>query len=452
MNTRLLPTSSATSLVLFACFGLCWPAFGDDWVQFRGPGARGVSDNAGLPERWSETENIAWKTPVEGRGWSSPIVVDDRVFITTVAQAAGKAEEAKPGLYFGGNREKPADEVHSWKVVCLNLNSGDVVWERTLHEGKPETSRHIKNSYASETPVSDGERVYVLFGDVGLYCLTVDGEPVWKMELPPCTMRFDWGTASSPVLHDGRVYFVSDSEDASYLAALDAKTGEQIWRVDREEKSNWATPFVWENELRTEIVTPGTGRVRSYDLDGKQLYELSGCSSITIATPYTAHGLLYVTSGYVNDKKRPIFAIRPGAEGNISLRAGQTSNDFIAWCQPEGAPYNPSTIVYEDQLYVLHDRGFMASYDARTGEEIYNRKRIDGGRSFTSSPWAYNGKLFCLNEFGSTMVITPGRDFDVVHTNQLQSEELCMTTPAMVKDRLILRTGDAVYCIRSEEQ
>lgn len=377
----------------------------EDWTQFRGPGARGVSNNKALPDRWSESENVAWKTPIAGRGWSSPIVVGDRVFITTVTRASGKPEDAKPGLYFGGNRAKPDDVLHEWRIVCLRLADGKILWNKTLHQGKPQTSRHIKNSYASETPVSDGENVYVLFGNVGLFCLSLDGDMIWKKELPASRTRYDWGTAASPVIHDGRLYFVSDNEDKSYLAALDAKTGNQVWRVDRDEKSNWATPFVWQNDLRNEIITPGTGRTRSHDLSGKLLYEFDGCSSITIATPYAAHGMLYVTSGYVNDSDKPIFAIRPGGKGDISLDGDSISNDSIAWCQPKAAPYNPSTIVYADQLYVLHDRGLVASYDARTGELIYEKKRLRGGRSFTSSPWAYNGKIFCLNEFGATIVI-----------------------------------------------
>ncbi|MEZ6040938.1 MAG: PQQ-binding-like beta-propeller repeat protein [Planctomycetaceae bacterium] len=419
----------------------------DDWAQFRGPGARGVSSSTELPDRWSEEENVQWKTPVAGRGWSSPIIVGDRVFLTTVTRDTGKPEDARPGLYFGGNREKPDDVPHAWKAICLDLNTGDQIWERNLHQGKPQRPRHIKNSYASETAVSDGERLFVLFGDVGLYCLTPEGELIWQQDLPPCRTRFDWGTAASPVLHNGRLYFVSDSEEASYLSAVDCQTGKQIWRVDRDEKSNWATPFVWQNELRTEIITPGTGKIRSYDLNGQLLYELGGCSSITIATPYTAHGLLYVSSGYVNDQKRPIFAIRPGASGDISLDGDAVSNEFIAWCLPQGAPYNPSTLVYGDQLYVLHDRGLMASYDARTGELIYEKQRIPNGRSFTVSPWAYDGKIFCLNEFGNTIAIEAGSEFRVLHTNELKSEELCMATPAMTRNKLIIRTGDAVYCV-----
>lgn len=449
-SVLILAKAFCLPIALFCVLGSAENGYSDDWLQFRGPGARGVSNATDLPDHWGDSENVRWKTPIDGRGWSSPIVVGKRVFVTTVTRDSGRPEDAKPGLYFGGNREKPADVVHQWKAVCLNLTNGHQLWSRTLHEGKPKTSRHIKNSYASETPVSDGKHVFITFGDVGMFCLTLNGETVWEKELPACETRFDWGTAASPALHDGRLYFVSDSEDDSYLSAIDTKTGEQIWRVERDEKSNWATPFIWTNDLRTEIVTPGTGRTRSYDLSGKLLYEFGGCSSITIATPYSAHGLLFVTSGYVGDSKRPVFAIRPGATGDISLVGDSTSNDSIAWSHRQAAPYNPSTIVYRDQLYVLHDRSMLASYDARTGEVIYEKKRLSGGKSFTSSPWAYNDRIFCLNEFGKTIVIKAGREFEQLHSNELESKELCMATPAVSGNQLVLRTGDAVFCIAKE--
>ena len=451
--TRRFDFRTAVILMLFgiAVASLSRHASADsEWPRFRGPGARGVSDHPQLPDRWSESENILWKRPVPGRGWASPIVSDNRIFVVTVTRE-GIPESAKPGLYFGGNRPKPDDAMHEWKLLCLSLKDGSEQWQKTLHRAKPKSARHLKNSYASETPVTDGERVYVLFGDVGLFCLTVEGDNVWSKPLPPCQTRFDWGTASSPVLHNNRIYMVSDSEDESYLAAFDKHTGDQVWRVKRDEGSNWATPFVWDNEIRAEIVTSGTGRIRSYDLDGRLLYELGGSSTINIGTPYTAHSLLYVSSGYVLDKKRPIFALKPGASGDISLADDVTSNESIAWCQKQEAPYNPSTIVYGEQLYVLHDRGFVASFDAKTGKPVYGKQRLPNGRAFTSSPWAANGKIFCLNEFGETFVIRAGREFELLHTNSLESETVCMATPALVDGRILLRTGDKLYCIGQPE-
>ena len=441
--------TSRCSVYLFAFLSvtaLTTSLVADDWTQFRGADGRGVAELTAHPERWSETENVVWKQPIPGRGWSSPIIAGNRVFITTVTRVAGAQEDAKPGLYFGGDR-KQADQVdHSWELICFDLKSGDQLWNRTLHQGKPRTPRHIKNSYASETPATDGELVFALFGDLGLFCCTIDGELVWSKELPPCKTRFDWGTAASPILHKDRLYFVSDSENASYLAALDKRTGDDIWKVERDEKSNWATPFVWANDVRTEIITHGTGKTRAYDLKGKLLYQFGGASSITIARPYAAHGLLYVSSGYILDPNKPIFAIRPGASGEISLADNETSNASIAWCQKQAAPYNPSTIVYGDQLYVLLDRGLFAAYDAKTGKMIYDRKRL-GSQAFTASPWACDGKIYCLDEFGETNVVKAGPEFEILHTNKLNSEQLCMSSPAIADGKLILRTGDALYCI-----
>ena len=315
------------------------------WPQFLGPGSRAVSTNANLPDRWSATENVAWKTPIPGRGWSSPIVWGNRVFLTTVV-GQGESETPKKGLYLGGDRPNAASSEHQWKVLCLDLLSGKVLWERIVHQGTPPGPAHAKNSYASETPVTDGERVYAYFGNVGVFCLDLEGRPVWSKPLPPHAMRHGWGTAASPVLHRDRLYLVNDNEEQSYLLALDKRTGKEVWRVDRDEKSNWSTPYVWENEQRTEIVTPGTDKVRAYDLDGKLLWWFKGMSGITIATPYADQGLLYVSSGFVADKQRPLYAIRPGATGDISLAPDQTSNSAIAWSKPTAAPYNPTTLVY----------------------------------------------------------------------------------------------------------
>jgi outer membrane protein assembly factor BamB len=259
--------------------------------------------------------------------------------------------------------------------------------------------------------------------------------------------RYGWGTAASPALHDGRIYVVNDNEEESFLVALDCKTGEEIWRVVRDEKSNWATPFIWENEKRTEIVTPGTGKIRSYGLDGKPLWELGCMSSITIPTPFAAHGMVYVTSGYVGDRRKPVFAIRPGAQGDISLEGSETQNEFIAWCQKKAGPYNPTPVLYDGRLYVLYDQGFMACFDALTGEEIYGKQRIAAAASaFTSSLWAYDDQVFCQSEDGDTFVIRAGDKFEILRTNSLN--ELCMATPAIVEDGLIIRTEEHLLRIR----
>jgi outer membrane protein assembly factor BamB len=427
------------------------PADADNnWPQFRGPDASGVVDgSADLPDTWSEIENIEWKTDIPGRGWSSPVVWGDRAFLTTVVNQ-GESEAPKKGLYFGGNRPEPPQSEHQWIVLCLDLETGMTRWQKKLRQSTPRTSIHLKNSFASETPVTDGEHLYVLFGGVGLFCFDMEGSEVWKREVKPRKTRYGWGTAASPVVAGGRVYLVNDSDEDSYLQALDKQTGEEVWRVEREEGSNWATPFIWKNDKRTEIVTPGSGRVRSYDLDGNELWSFSGMSSITIATPYASNGLLYISSGYVGDSDRPLYAIRPGAEGDITLGGFDSSSESIAWSQPTGGPYNPSTLAYDGIVYVLHDQGFLATYDAADGSEIYSKKRIPDGRSFTSSPWAYDGKVFCLNEDGETFVFKAGRTFELLRKNSLASDDMAMATPAIAGDRLLIRTASRLYCIKPQ--
>jgi outer membrane protein assembly factor BamB len=439
--------SAMTSLVisLSLLMGLISDDVDYNWPEFRGGVRSGVVDDRRLPDSWSTTKNVLWKTEIPGKAWSSPIVWNNSVFLTSVV-SAGKSEEAKKGLYFGGERSKAPTDVHRWLVYCLDWETGKIRWEREAHKAAPDRGLHIKNSYASETPVTDGERVYAFFGNLGVFCYDMNGEPIWSKRIESNPTMFTWGTASSPVLYKGRLYVLVDNEKQSYLLALDAKTGKEIWRVDRNEKTSWATPFVWENELRTELITCGKTKIRSYDLDGKLLWELGGMSSLVIPTPLTKFGMLYLSSGYVNDKAQPIFVVKPGASGDITLPEDKSSNQFVVWSVKKGGPYNPSPILYGDYLYVLYDRGFMSCYDARTGKEIYSKVRIGGGaNAFTSSPWAANGKIFCLSEDGDTFVIEAGPEFKLLGKNSL--EEMCMATPAISRGCLLIRTLSKVYKI-----
>lgn len=416
-----------------------------NWPQFRGDSA-GVSEDGVVPSKWSTKENVAWAVDIPGRGWSSPIVWGDRVFVTSVI-GGSEAGQPKKGLYLGGNRDEPSDKTHLWMVYCIDFNTGKIIWEKLAHQAVPKYATHVKNTYASETPVTDGERVYAYFGNIGLFCYDMDGNELWSKDFGSHKTRYNWGTAASPVLYKDWLFIVNDNEEQSFAVALGKITGAQMWRIDRDEKSNWATPYIWETDKRTELVTSGRGKVRSYDLNGELLWELAGMSGIVIPTPFAKHGLLYVTSGYVGDKKRPLFAIRPGAKGDISLEEDQSSNEFIAWSHKQGGPYNPTPIVYGDYLYVLYDRGTLSCYDAETGLEIYSRRQIDpGATAFTASPVANRGRIFCISEDGDTFVIQAGPDFKLLAKNSL--DEMCMATPAIHRGSLIVRTISKLYRIR----
>ena len=409
----------------------------DVWPQFRGPAAAGVAEDAeDLPERWSATENVAWKAEIPGAGWSSPVVWKDRVFVTSVIPLV-EQEKPRVGIYLDGRRVNPPPGEHRWMVYCLDARTGRIRWGREVHRGVSKSARHLKNSFASETPVTDGQRIYAYFGNVGVFAFDMDGKPVWSQPIGPFPTRTGWGTASSPALHRGRLFILCDNEEQSFLAAFDGKTGKEMWRVARDEKSSWATPHIWEHDGTAEIVTNASNRIRSYDLDGKLLWELGGASSIAIPTPLSRFGMVYVSSGYVQDPNRPVFAIRPGGE--------------VAWSLPQGGPYNTSPLIYRDQYYTLFDRGFFASHDARTGRAIYDKVRIDpAAGAFTASPWAYNGKIFALSEDGVTFVIQAGPDYKLLGQNPL--DEMALATPAIADGSLFIRTASKLYCIRETGQ
>jgi outer membrane protein assembly factor BamB/dienelactone hydrolase len=422
------------------------PAPQDNWPRFRGPRADGVAaDDPRLPDTWNKKDNVQWVADVAGWGISCPVVWGDRVFLTTVV-SDGQQPAAKKGLYLGQGVRAPEKGVHHWLVYCFDLKTGKELWKREAHAGEPKVPRHPKSSYAAETPATDGKRLYVLFGDLGLYCYDLGGKPLWSHKIDPKKTFLDYGAAASPVVHDDQVFVLYDNEEKSYLASFDAETGRQRWRTERDEKTTWATPFIWQNGQRTEIVTCGKRKNRSYDLSGKLLWEFDGrMSNLVIPSPFAARGLLYISSGYVGDSRRPAFAVKPGASGDVSLKDGATANEFIAWFLPKAGPYNPSPIVFGGHYYTLFDFGFLTCHDAQTGKEIYDKQRFPSGASFTASPWAYNGKLFCLSEDGTTYVVKAGGTFEVLQANPL--DELCLATPAVSQGHLLIRTASKLYCI-----
>jgi outer membrane protein assembly factor BamB len=326
------------------------------------------------------------------------------------------------------------------------LNTGQEIWKREAHTGAPQIPRHPKSTYAAETATTDGERLYVLFGDVGLYCYDLEGQLLWSRDIAPRKTFMDYGAAASPVVHDGQVFVVYDNLEKSWIASFDAKTGKELWKQDRNETHSWATPLVWQNEQRTEIVVPGKKFNRSYSLTGDLLWEFDGqMSNLVIPSPMSAHGMCYIASGYVGDAHRPTFAIKPGASGNITPEGDYTDSEFIEWYQGTSSSYNPSQTVYGDYLYTLYDQGFLTCHDARTGEQVYGKKRFSPSGSFTASPFAYNGYLFCLSEDGLTYVIKAGEEFEIVARNEL--DELCIACPAVVGDKVLIRTASKLYCL-----
>jgi outer membrane protein assembly factor BamB len=462
---------SAVAATIVGVLGLTTVSGAGRWTQFRGPGAGVVDDDPSLPDVWGPDKNIAWKVPIPGRGWSSPIVWDDHVFVTTVMSEEAPPtpgldiiEDGKQASYEGGMRAPILKSPHRWMLYDIDFKTGKKRWERELRNGEPLAAKHPKNSYASETPVTDGRRVYVYNGDLGLFAVDFKGNVLWSKRVQPSNSlpaenpetaagRIDFGTASSPVLYRDRLYVVDDHEPRRpwFLAAYDAKTGEQLWRVGGERTRppggpTWATPFVWENGQRIEIIVMAGGAVRSFDLDGKPLWYLRGLGSNSTPTPFASNGLLYVGAGYPADATRPVWAVRPGGVGDITPHEGEVGSAFVAWSQPKLSAYIPSALVYGKYLYILESQGFFQCNDAATGERVYGRQRLDAMTSgFSASPWAYNGKIFALSEDGDTYVIQPGPEFKVLNKNSLG--EMALATPAVVGKSLVLRTLSHLYRI-----
>jgi outer membrane protein assembly factor BamB len=450
---RRLPLHSALLLVVVAVAA----RGGDNWPSFRGGPQPTIAEESTLPDTWDKKTNVRWVTDIPGEGWSSPVVWGRKVFVTSALSDA-KGPQHRKGLYIEDLKGTPPPGQIRWLVVCLDRDNGKVIWQYEAFKGSA-TPLHIKNTHASETPVVDKDHVFAYFGNVGLVCLDHDGKELWRKKSAAYKTAMSWGTAASPALADGKLYIVNDNEDHSTLTCVDGRSGNQLWEVEREEKSNWATPFVWHNDRRTEIVTSGKNRVRSYDVNGKLLWELNGMTMPCIPTPFAHGGLLYVTSGYVMSLKlRPIYAIRPGAEGDITpptepkdgkpVEYLQDPNPGLAWYRRLGGPYHPTPIASGENLYVLLDRGYLSCYDARTGKIVYEKERL-GPSAFTASPWIYGGKIFCLSEDGDTVVVRAGKEFKVLGKNSL--DEMSMATPALAGGSLYLRTLSKLYCLRQAE-
>lgn len=447
--------------ILFLCILLLLKIYGGDialasaknWPSFRGMNASGVADGQNLPTRWDveKSLNIRWKTAIPGLAHSSPIIWGDRIFVTTAISS-----DPNPTLHvglFGDIRSAKDQSKHRWHVYCLDKKSGQIIWEQTAHEGMPKVKRHTKATQANSTPATDGEHVVALFGAEGLYCYDVDGNFLWKQEVGLLDAgwlhwpHFQWGHGSSPIIYQNLVILQCDKRKKSYIAAYHIEDGTLVWSTPRDEAPSWGTPTIYEGKTGVELITNGTNRIRGYNpMTGGELWGLSGNSKITVPTPIIAHDLIYVTSGY--RPIQPIYAIRPGATGNISLKKGEDSNAYIAWSKQRDGPYLPTPIVYGDYLYTCANNGVLTCYNAKTGEQIY-RIRIDGrggGYAFTASPVAADGKLYFTSEDGEIYVVRAGRTYELLAKNEMG--EVCMATPAISDRMIVIRTQHHVYGIR----
>ncbi len=424
-------------------------AVGADWPQFRGPNMNGVATEK-LPAEWSAEKNLAWTAAVPGVAWSCPIVVGEKVFLTS----AVAPNQPKPLSRFGGGRVAP-DVVYQYQVICLDRATGKKLWEQTAVEGKPRMPTHASNTFASETPVADAERVYAYFGNTGLFCYDLAGKQLWKHDLGAFPMMNGWGTSSSPVLHDGKVFIQCDNEQESFIVAYDAKTGKEVWRQSRKEKSSWSTPYLWTTKSRTDVVAIGAERVIGYHpADGKIVWELTiGGGGQCSASPVADGEQLYVGTGMGRGRSGAgnagtLYAVKAGATGDITPKAGEMSSTSVAWMVPKVWPAAASPLAYQGNVYLLdRNGGFLSCFDAATGKARYTKERIPNAKAFWASPWGDDGKIYCLDEDGQTHVVKAGTAFEVVRVNTLP-KELYWSTPASADGAIFIRGVDHLYCVK----
>jgi outer membrane protein assembly factor BamB len=422
----------------------------DAWPSFRGPNASGIAAKQNLPDQWDVKSggNILWKIPIPGLAHSSPIVWGDRIFLTSAISSQPNAT-FKPGLYGDGDASDDRTP-QRWVLYAIDRRTGRVIWERVATEGVPIGKRHIKSTYASATPATDGQVVVASFGSEGVFAFDVNGHFRWKLALGHLDVgaydipSYEWGPASSPIIWNGLVIVQCDTQQDSFLVAVDKATGQIVWRTPREELPSWGTPNVLDTSAGPELVTNASNYIRGYDPEtGVERWRLGGSSKITAPTPILADGLILVSSGRAPE--RPIFAVKPGARGDLTLPRGQTSAGAVAWSYTARGPYMPTPIAYGGLLYVLGNNALFDAYEIGTGETVFRARAPHPGSGFSASPVAADGRIFLSSEDGDIVVVEAGREFKTVAVNHMN--ELLMATPAISHGAMFVRTVSSLVAI-----
>lgn len=424
------------ALLLFAATAI-WAA-DDDWARWRGPSENGMA-RGDAPTEWSDTKNVAWRTPIPGRGFSSPVIWGEKIFVTTAVPTGNSAPATgQPGSRAGGG--SGAGLEHKFLVMCLDRKSGKVLWEQVATVATPHEGYHNRyGSFASNSPITDGKLFYAFFGSRGLYAYTLDGKLVWKKDFPALQMAMAFGEGSAPTLDGGRLYIAQDHQGDSFLVALEASTGKEIWRVARDERSSWSQPLMVTHNGRKQLIVSASAKVRAYDpADGKVIWESAGLGSNVIPAPVTTGGLVYVMSGH---RSPNAMAIRLGREGDL------TGTDAIVWTNDRGNSYTPSPVLDGNKLYFVSDNGLLSCFNILTGEAYYRQQRLPKPYNFKASPVGANGKLYLATEDGDVVVVKMGETYEVLATNTL-TDQMFISSPAIAGGSIYLRGRDALYCIR----
>jgi outer membrane protein assembly factor BamB len=411
------------------------PAAEKYWPQWRGPYATGVSKTADPPVEWSETKNIRWKIEIPGRGSGTPVIWGDKVFVLSAVPVGVQGADAHAPL--GGSRTRVP---HRFVIMALDRKTGKVIWERTSREVAPHEGSHPQwGTYASSSAFTDGQRVYAFYDSFGLYAYDMDGKLLWEKDLGAKRMRQEFGEGQTPVLHGNRIVVQWDHQGPSFIAALDALTGNEVWRTERKEIDSWGTPLVVERAGRAQVITAAMTKVRSYDLEtGKVIWEGPGLTMNPIPSSVYEDGMAFAVSGFRGNK---LLAINlDEAKGDI------TGTAAIKWELNQDTPYVPSPLLYDGVIYLLKSNsGILSAYDAKTGKPHYQLQRLEGVPNVFASPVGAKGRVYLPGQEGTTLVIKHGPAFEVLAKNAL--DDGFNASPALVDNELYLRGFKYLYSI-----
>ena len=441
-RTRRLAAVALVSIASFLLVAAAETESDGYWPQWRGPTATGAAEQGSPPTSWSESKNVRWKVDIPGLGTSSPIVWKDRVFVTTAipsAETSAPSDQRSEQDRRMNPSGKPPGQVYEFALVALARSDGRELWRQIARAEQPHEGTHPDGTFASGSPVTDGEHVFAFFGSRGLYAYDMDGEPVWQRDLGDMTVRLGFGEGSSPSLAGDRLIVNWDHEGDSFIVALDKRTGEEIWRRDRDEETSWTTPLIVEHAGRHQVVVSATRKIRAYDLaTGDPIWEATGMTLNAIPSPVHADGVVYLTSGF---RGNALMAVRlDGARGDV------TGTDRVLWQVDRDTPYVPSPLLYRDRLYVLKsNKGLLSVYNVESGELSYGVQRLDAVRNIYASPVGVDGRVYFLGRDGGALVIEHGDSFKVIAENAL--EDRFDASPAIVGDEIYLRGRRSLYCI-----
>jgi outer membrane protein assembly factor BamB len=428
---------------------VCQPAAERQWSSFRGYMSNGVLDNASLPETFDPVTmaNIRWKIEIPGLGISSPVIWDNKLFLTTAISQADKAG-FKPGLY-GDITPVNDSSVHEWKVYCYDKNTGKLIWEETSCTGIPKMKRHPKSTHANTSVATDGKYVAAFFGSEGLYCYDMDGKLIWTKNFGVLKSVFfavksaEWEFASSPIIYNGVVVIQCDVLENSFVAAYEAKSGKLLWKTMRDEYPGWCTPNIYKNGGKTYIALNGYKRRAGYDFEtGKEIWRMTGGGDIQIPTPVIGNDLIYFNSAH--GQYSPIMAVKTNATGDITLKDKETSNEYVQWSNPRGGSYMHTLLLYRNRLYNVNWNGSVVCLDPLTGKEIYTAK-IGKSKSFIASPVASDGKIYIVDEEGTVYIIQDGDTFKLLH--EIPLNDICLTAPAITDKMIYFRTQKYLFAV-----